>query len=421
MTIKIRAAALTHAGMVRKENDDAFLVDDDLGFYAVADGVGGYTNGAVAAHMALEATRAYFTQHLSDLERVRTAPPALARTEGRAFLERAVQEACRAIHVAGRGEAAKRGMRTTLTCMLRLRSSAIVAHVGDTRLYLIRRGEVHRLTDDHTLAAWQLRAGMITPAQAATSSYRNTLTRALGSHESVQVDTLFLEIADGDVLLLCSDGLHHVVSDEELGLRLRAPEVATAPSALIALANSRKSKDNITVVAMACTREAGASDDMTIDSRIAAVAGLPLFQHLDYREHVAVLSVATTRRVPAGTVLAEEGAIANDLYLIVSGRVSVKRKGRPLTELGAGAHFGEMALVNDAPRSATVVALEEMHLLVIGRTEMMGLMRVDPVLAVKILWTLVQSLSSRLRATNAEMDLPEPPPDTVHAPFQHEE
>ena len=91
--------------------------------------------------------------------------------------------------------------------------------------------------------------------------------------------------------------------------------------------------------------------------------------------------------------------------------MSVQRRGRPLSELGAGAHFGEMALVNDAPRSATVVALDEMNLLVIGRTEMMGLMRVDPVLAVKILWTLVQSLSSRLRVTSAEqIEIAEAPP-----------
>jgi serine/threonine protein phosphatase PrpC len=419
MTIKIRTAAQTHVGMVRKRNEDAYLADDDFGFYAVADGVGGHEDGAVAARMAIDVARSYLTQHTADVERVRNAPPALARTEGAALVEKAVQEACRAIHQAGSREAAKRGMRTTLTCMLKLRSSAIVGHVGDTRLYLLRRGDVHRLTDDHTLAAWQLRAGMITPAEAAESPYRSTLTRALGSHESVQVDTLFLEIADADLLLLCSDGLHRHVPDEELRTRLKAPGFAAAPSALVSLANERGGEDNVTALVLSCAREETATDDTSIDARIAAVAGLPLFQHLDYREHVAVLSVATIRRVPAGTVLAEEGAAASDLYVIVSGRVAVERRGRPLLELRAGAHFGEMALVNDAPRSATVIALEQMDLLVIGRAEMMGLMRVDPVLAVKILWTLVQSLSSRLRATSAELDLAELPPDTVHAPFQH--
>ncbi len=94
------------------------------------------------------------------------------------------------------------------------------------------------------------------------------------------------------------------------------------------------------------------------------------------------------------------------------------RRGRPLLEFGPGAHFGEMALVNDAPRSATVKALESMDLLAIGRAEMMSLMRVDPVLAVKILWTVVQSLSSRLRATSAEIEVDDLPPDTVHAPFR---
>ena len=422
MTITIRATAQTHPGMARKQNEDAFLVDDALGFYAVADGVGGHADGDVAARMGIDVARAYLLQHAADLERVRAAPPALARTEGAALVQAAIQEACRAIHQAGRGEAKKRGMRTTLTCVLRLRASAVVGHVGDSRLYLIRRGDVHRLTDDHTLAAWQLRAGMITPAEAAESPFRSTLTRALGSHESVQVDTLYLEIADGDLLLLCSDGLTRHVTDEELRARLAgkpAANAVTAPSELVALANARGGKDNVTVVTLACAQEEAAASDTSIDARIAAVAGLPLFQHLDYREHVAVLSVAASRRVPAGTVLAEEGATASDLYVIVSGRVTVERQGRPLTELGAGAHFGEMALVNDAPRSATVVALEEMDLLVIGRAEMMGLMRVDPVLAVKILWTLVQSLSSRLRVTSAEqLELVALPPDTVHAPFQ---
>jgi serine/threonine protein phosphatase PrpC len=417
MTLKIRAAAQTHPGMVRKQNDDAYLVDDDLGFYAVADGVGGHVDGAVAARMALDVTRAYFAQHAADIERLRNSPPALVRTEGAALVGRAIQEACRAIHHVGSGEAAKRGMRTTLTCMLRFRSSAIVGHVGDSRLYLIRRGDVHRLTDDHTLAAWQLRAGMITPAEAAESPFRSTLTRALGSHESVQVDTLFLDVADGDLLLLCSDGLSRLVTDDELRTRVQPGSLATIPAELILLANGRGGEDNVTVVALACASGDTAPDDTSIDARIRAVAGLPLFQHLDYREHVAVLSVAANRRVPAGTVLAEEGTPGSDLFVIVSGRVSVAAGGRDLTELGPGAHFGEMALVNDAPRSATVVALEQMDLLVIGRADMMGLMRVDPVLAVKILWTLVQALSTRLR----DATFVEPPPrDTIHAPFRRD-
>jgi serine/threonine protein phosphatase PrpC len=333
MTIKIRATAQTHPGMVLKNNEDAYLVDDELGFYAVADGVGGAADGEVASRMAVDVTRAYFAQHAADIERLRTAPPALARAEGATLVGNAVQEACRAIH-----QVAKSGMRTTLTCMLRVRSFAIVGHVGDSRLYLIRKGDVHRLTDDHTIAAWQLRAGMVTAAEAAQSPYRGTLTRSLGSHESVQVDTLFVEVADGDLLLLCSDGLSRYVADDELRTRLQASNAATIPSELIALANARGGKDNVTVVALACARDEAAADETSIEARIRAVAGLPLFQHLDYREHVAVLSVAATQRVPAGTILAQQGAKGSDLYVIVSGRVSVIGDRRCVGADGAPRH-----------------------------------------------------------------------------------
>jgi serine/threonine protein phosphatase PrpC len=419
MTIKVRATAHTHVGMVHKQNDDAYLVDDELGFYAIADGVGGNPDGAVAARMAVDVTRAFLAQRLAQIEKLRGSPPALVRSEGAALLEQAVQEACRAIHQAGSGDAGKRGMRTTLTCMLKMGASAIVGHVGDSRLYLVRRGDAHRLTDDHTLVAWQLRVGMITPVQAADSPYAGTLTRALGSDDSVQVDTLLLDLTDGDVLLFCTDGLSRHVTDEELRARLRPESAATVPFELIALANARGGRDNVTALTLVCNQE-GAADETSLDARIRAVAGLPLFQHLDYREHVAVLSVAASRKVPPGTVLAVEGSRASDLYVIVAGTVSVRRGDRELTQLGPGAHFGEMALVNDAPRSATVVALEPMDLLVVARADMMGLMRVDPVLAVKILWTLVQALSTRLRdATTAELfGIDEPPPrDTIHSPF----
>ena len=152
------------------------------------------------------------------------------------------------------------------------------------------------------------------------------------------------------------------------------------------------------------------------DPGFKVVAGAPL--HLQH--HTLAVANALNVGVNGSGSL---GIVGIDESLLPAGTVdvAVERQGRPLTELGAGAHFGEMALVNDAPRSATVVAREQMDLLVIGRPEMMGLMRVDPVLAVKILWTLVQSLSSRLRATSAEVELADPPRDTIPAPFPQRE
>jgi serine/threonine protein phosphatase PrpC len=420
MAIRVRASAVTHQGMVRENNEDAHAIDDALGFYAVADGVGGKAAGEVASRTALDVAKGYLRAHAAELERAGAALPAQARTVGGELVTRAIQEACRAVHEASNRDPNLSGMRTTLTCVLRLGTSAIVGHVGDSRLYLIRHGEAHRLTDDHTLTAWQVRAGMMTEAEARDSPFRNTLTRALGSHESVQVDTLYVELGDGDVLLLCSDGLTLHVADAELAARVATGDDDSMAGDLVKLANQRGGKDNVTVVTLACSQDEKSTTDASLDARIKAVAGLSLFQSLDYRQHVAVLSIAASRRVPAGTTLVTEGTKSSELYVIVAGRVAVERGGRRLCELGTGTHFGDMALVEDAPRSATVVALEPMDLLVIGREQMIGLMRMDPILATKVLWTLVQSLSARLRATSAEAFevAQDAPRDTLPTPFQ---
>jgi serine/threonine protein phosphatase PrpC/CRP-like cAMP-binding protein len=421
MTNRVRVSAETNAGMVRDHNEDAYVTDDALGFYAVADGVGGKAAGEVASRMALDVAQAYLRGQMAELERTRTAPVALARKVGAELVERAIHEACRAVHDAGNRDANLRGMRTTLTCVLKLGPSAVVGHVGDSRVYLVRRAETHRLTDDHTMTAWQVRAGMITEAEAAESPYRHTLTRSLGSHESVQVDTLFVEIADGDVLVLCSDGLSLHVAEGELAAFVAQASGEALAGELVKLANQRGGKDNVTVVTLTLAQDATSATDTPLDSRMKAVAALPLFHSLDYRQLVAVLAIAASRQVPGGTILVSEGTQSSELYVIVGGRVAVERGGRRLCELGAGTHFGDMALVEDAPRSATVVALEPMELLVIGREQMIGLMRVDPILATKMLWTLVQSLSARLRVTSAEaleLASQDAPRDTLPTPFQ---
>src|SRR5690349_4874417 len=122
---------------------------------------------------------------------------------------------------------------------------AVIGHVGDSRIYLLRSGQAHRLTEDHTLVNAQIKAGQITKEQAATSQYRNVITRAVGIQESVQVDTLLVDLVPGDVFILCSDGLHGYLEDEEMLPMVSTVAVGDLPKKLIEVANERGGKDNI--------------------------------------------------------------------------------------------------------------------------------------------------------------------------------
>lgn len=170
-------------------------------------------------------------------------------------------------------------------------------------------------------------------------------------------------------------------------------------------ANSNGGEDNSCAVIVGCgaSEASNARDPRAATSRIDAVRGLPLFQHLSYKEQVSILSVVQNRVVQPNEVIVKQSDPGQEMFIIVDGDVIVERDGVTIAELGAGGHFGEMSIVDDAPRSASVRARTRTDLLVIGQAEMGGLMRLDPVLAVKILWTLVQALSGRLRLASAEL------------------
>jgi serine/threonine protein phosphatase PrpC len=401
--MQVRAYGLTDLGRKRQGNEDAFIIDDPHGLYVVCDGMGGHNAGEVASARAIEVVRDFVQERHHVLRQFADAPSAQSALAAQALVEEAVQAACTEIYRMAQADPNKRGMGTTFVGLFIAGDKAIIGHVGDSRIYQLRQGQSHRLTEDHTLIAAQLKAGTITKAEAAKSPYRNVITRAVGIQESVQVDTLLFDLLPGDLYLLCSDGLHGYLSDDEASNLLTSKAWDLLPKKLIDLANSRGGKDNVTAVIVGMGGEPSAEVSSEAAAKMEALKRIPLFQHLTYKEQTAVLAIASTRTYPAGREIVVEGQPGDELFVVVRGRVEVEKGGVEIAELKSGGHFGEMGLIDNAPRSATVRATEPTRLMVVGRAELLHLMRREPVLAVKLLWSLVKVLSDRLRATNAEL------------------
>jgi protein phosphatase len=217
-------------------NEDAYHVDHDLGLYAVADGVGGGAAGEVASRLGLDTVRAV----LGD--------PTLPNAAGLRLVA-AVEHANTCVRAAGQADRAWAGMATTLTAMLVRGNAAAIAHVGDTRAYRLRGRRLDPLTDDHTLMDACIQVGILTPAEAAVSEMRHVITRAIGAEDTVEVDMRLVAVEPGDALLLCSDGLHGEVSDDEIAaVLLKEPDPTRAAAELVKRANDRGGLDNVTVV-----------------------------------------------------------------------------------------------------------------------------------------------------------------------------
>ncbi|WP_205624706.1 Stp1/IreP family PP2C-type Ser/Thr phosphatase [Vulgatibacter incomptus] len=399
--MKVASFGATDVGRRRKDNEDAFLADDELGLYAVCDGMGGHAAGEVAAARTLEVIREHVAAHADVVAALAADPSPKSGAAAVQLVEAAIQRACAEVYRLAQADASKRGMGTTCVALIVSGEKGVIGHVGDSRIYLVRGGQVHRLTEDHTLVQAQLKQGVITREQAETSPYRNVITRAVGIQESVHVDTLLTDVQADDVFILCSDGLCGYVDDEETSAVFTAAPASMLPRSLIDLANERGGRDNITVITVHAQGAAGQVGEA--EARIDALRRIPLFMHLSYKEQMAALAIANSRSFEAGEPILNEGEPGAQLFVVVKGKVAVEAGGTRIAEIGRGGHFGEMGLIEPASRSASVRALEPTRCIELGRTELMALMRKEPVLAVKLLWSLVQALSERLRSTSAEL------------------
>jgi protein phosphatase len=264
MTLRLKAGAATDVGRVRQVNQDSFLVLDDRGLYAVADGMGGHQGGEVASQLAIEALRSTYVEGAVDA------------------LAAAIEEANLRIHEEGEADPNLQGMGTTVVAVAvvpdeqgdETTGSLLVANVGDSRAYLFRDDSLTQLTEDHSMVGDLLREGRITEAEAEVHPQRNIVTRVLGVYDQVDIDLWPVDAVRGDRLLLCSDGLFNEVAGDQIASvlrRLADPQEAAAE--LVRRAIEGGGRDNVTVLIVDVVDDGGVAQAAS-SSLAGAASGL---------------------------------------------------------------------------------------------------------------------------------------------------
>jgi serine/threonine protein phosphatase PrpC len=238
--MKIISYSLSDVGRKRDHNEDSFLVRDDVGLFAVADGMGGHQAGERASRMALDT--------LAEVLRAPEQNQPAEREDVLNRLREATQAAGAAIFDAAQADPSLAGMGTTVTALWFHGGRAYLAHVGDSRAYLFRDGRAQQLSDDHSWVSEQVRAGMMTEDEARESKFRHIITRSVGFERDVLVDGAAIPVQAGDCYLICSDGLSNYIEGDELARIMTARFYREVPRLLVELANDRGGDDNITVV-----------------------------------------------------------------------------------------------------------------------------------------------------------------------------
>jgi serine/threonine protein phosphatase PrpC len=232
----------THVGRVRSTNQDNYLCDNRRSLFIVADGMGGHAGGEVASMLAVTNIRNFLDSNLTpDVITAGGISAALS------ILGDAINFACVKIYERALEEPSLKGMGTTATVLRIYDNRLFCGHVGDSRLYLIRCGYIYQITTDHSFVGEQIRAGVMTKQEAERHHLRNVITRSVGYQEQEDVDTYSLELEAGDIILLCSDGLHGRVSEETIVNYCHKYGIL-AVDHLIAEANNNGGDDNISVI-----------------------------------------------------------------------------------------------------------------------------------------------------------------------------
>ena len=241
--MKMTSCGMTDVGLKRVHNEDNFLINSELNLYVVCDGMGGHAGGEIASAIAVHTIEEAFSLITFEHQGGASIEDKITKQ-----IQSIVQLAGKSIFDEAKRERRYRGMGTTCVMAYIHNNSAFVAHVGDSRAYLLRENRIEQLTEDHSLVNERIRAGMLTPEEAKNYRLKNVITRSLGFENEVEVDVQKVELQHGDIIMMCSDGLCNLIETVDMARTMIDNPLQSATRSLIHQACAAGGDDNITVV-----------------------------------------------------------------------------------------------------------------------------------------------------------------------------
>jgi PPM family protein phosphatase len=400
--VNFSGIGLTDVGKTRDHNEDYIYIDNELGLYIVCDGMGGHNAGEVASKMTSDFVLSFIKKNITFVNEVKKSKDRSKYKKIKSLLSKSIEYACQKIHQLSEQDEDKKGMGTTIVCMLLLNDTAFIAHVGDSRGYLYRELQVHQITEDHSYLNDCVKQGIMTREAAKSSKLQNVITRAVGIQEAVQVDTISMELMKDDHFLLCSDGLSGYMNRKDFAKIIQQKEFGDIPKNLINLANQRGGKDNISAILIKIGKIENNTKKITqiASKKIEILKNISLFKKLTYKEHVKILEVVEYQSTDKNEIIFKEETKGNEMYIILEGSVDIIKENKTLLTLNDGAFFGEMSLIDNDPRSATVQANGFCDLMIIRREPLFKVLKKETRIAVKFFWQLLKNMNIRIRDDN---------------------
>lgn len=393
-TLQLYSAALSHAGNIRDNNEDSYLIEPGLGLFAVADGMGGVAGGEIASQIAIEGLKKAAANIPDELFLKENS--IAGRQQIFDWLSQTIHNLNEEIQDKVKENKRLRGMGCTLDVTLFRGNSVFVAHIGDSRIYLLRQDQLYQLTEDHSLGQMMLSTDTLTAEQAAEHPQRNVLLRALGPFPSAELDMVYYDLAPGDVFLLCTDGVHGEISSELIRKRMGlGAERGTRE--LIQAALEAGGKDNITAVMTVVEQRADFRPVIVGSERARfAMAQSSLFAAFTLNELVRIQKIAVGRQFNVGEVMIQQGELCDFIMLNIEGKHSIWLDDAKVGSGNIGDPLGELAL-SPAIAVGTIRAETPVTVLQFPLEPLRALLAADTSIASKLAMAALDRLSIRFR------------------------
>lgn len=406
--MKFNAWMHTDVGNVKPINEDSAAAHSEQGLFVVADGVSGREAGEVASQTLVEEFNKRAPALMEKLHQRDPLHNDEHREELLHDLVTLIDEINGVVYQLGQQPEYNGGIATTVVAMLLWENAALVAHVGDSRIYLVRNQKIFRITEDHTYAELlrkQHGAGAL--PERLSKRYSHVLTRSIGSHPHVDVDVVFFDFYAGDRFLLCTDGLTDYLNGQELLQMMTTMPTDRVASALVQEAKDRGGRDNITAI-FVDVEDSPAHRTMSLPQmdtlkKVDFLGELVLFRQLTTLELLRVLRVVYEHNYNDQELIVSEGERSDSIYLLVEGTVEVRRHGKTLATLAPGDHFGELSIFEGSTSSVDVVSVGRTLVFAVPHQHFKSMVSEDLALGNKLLWNITYQLANHLTRMNQQI------------------